>query len=102
MGSSWAEVGINLLLPCFFIDSIHIPGPIVTTVLIHLKSTGYSWFSNQRGLGIDNLISFELVLPTGEVVNVDKDNYPDLWFAVRGGGNNFVRGTIDRDPIYSS
>ncbi|KAF8263464.1 FAD-binding domain-containing protein [Lactarius quietus] len=49
---------------------------------------GYSFMSNQYGLTIDNMAAFELVLPNGTVTNVTESN-EDLWFALRGGGNNF-------------
>ncbi|KAI0044154.1 FAD-binding domain-containing protein [Auriscalpium vulgare] len=49
---------------------------------------GYSWKTNQYGLTIDNIAAYELVLPSGNVTTVTSaDN--DLWFALRGGGNNF-------------
>ncbi|KAH9054222.1 FAD-binding domain-containing protein [Lactarius vividus] len=49
---------------------------------------GYSYKSNQYGLAIDNAVAFELVLPNGTVTTVTADDH-DLWFALRGGGNNF-------------
>ncbi|VDB91517.1 unnamed protein product [Peniophora sp. CBMAI 1063] len=49
---------------------------------------GYSWKTSQYGLTIDNIAAYELVLPNGTVTTVtEKDE--DLWFALRGGGNNF-------------
>jgi len=49
---------------------------------------GYSWLSNQYGLTIDNTESYELVLPNGTIQTVTSQN-EDLWFALRGGFNNF-------------
>ncbi|KAH9033339.1 FAD-binding domain-containing protein [Lactarius pseudohatsudake] len=49
---------------------------------------GYSFQTSQYGLAIDNVIAFELVLPNGTVTTVTEANH-DLWFALRGGGNNF-------------
>ncbi|KAN0139410.1 FAD-binding domain containing protein [Lactarius tabidus] len=49
---------------------------------------GYSFMSNQYGLSIDNMAAFELVLPNGTITTVTECN-EDLWFALRGGGNNF-------------
>ncbi|KAI0043439.1 FAD-binding domain-containing protein [Auriscalpium vulgare] len=49
---------------------------------------GYSWKTNQYGLAVDNVVSFELVLPSGTVTTVTSAD-ADLWFALRGGGNNF-------------
>jgi pyrroline-5-carboxylate reductase len=45
--------------------------------------------SNQYGLTIDNMAAYELVLPNGTITTVTESN-EDLWFALRGGGNNFV------------
>ena len=44
---------------------------------------GYSWLSNQYGLSIDNVLAFELVLPTGEVETITETSNADLWFALR-------------------
>ncbi|KAH9025205.1 FAD-binding domain-containing protein [Lactarius hengduanensis] len=49
---------------------------------------GYAFTSNQYGLTIDNMEKYELVLPNGTITNVTESN-KDLWFALRGGGNNF-------------
>ncbi|KAH9058093.1 FAD-binding domain-containing protein [Lactarius vividus] len=49
---------------------------------------GYSFQTSQYGLAIDNVVAFELVLPNGTVTTVTEANH-DLWFALRGGGNNF-------------
>ncbi|KAF8260159.1 FAD-binding domain-containing protein [Lactarius quietus] len=49
---------------------------------------GYSWKTNQYSLTIDTVTAFELVLPNGHVkVVTEKDE--DLWFALRGGSNNY-------------
>ncbi|ERF76220.1 hypothetical protein EPUS_04297 [Endocarpon pusillum Z07020] len=50
---------------------------------------GYGWLSGTHGLVIDNLISCEIVLASGEVVRASKDENADLFWALRGGGQNF-------------
>ncbi|OSD00999.1 FAD-binding domain-containing protein [Trametes coccinea BRFM310] len=50
---------------------------------------GYSWKTNQFGLTVDNLSGFELVLPNGTVAAVTQDSYPDLFWGLKGGFNNF-------------
>ena len=50
---------------------------------------GYSWFANQYGLGVDNVISFDLVLPNGTFVTVSDTNHSELLFGLKGGSNNF-------------
>ncbi|KAI0296919.1 hypothetical protein B0F90DRAFT_1876599 [Multifurca ochricompacta] len=49
---------------------------------------GYSWKTNQFGLVIDNIDSYEMVLPDGRIKIVRSED-EDLWFGLRGGYNNF-------------
>lgn len=44
---------------------------------------GYSWKTNQVGLTIDTIVSYDLVLPTGKQVHVTNTSYPDLFFALK-------------------
>ena len=49
---------------------------------------GYSPFSKFLGLGSDNVVSFDIVLPNGTYVeNVHEHNHDDLFWAVRGAGH---------------
>ncbi|KAJ7179776.1 FAD-binding domain-containing protein [Mycena filopes] len=50
---------------------------------------GYGYHSNQYGLAADTVLSFELVLPNGSVKNVTETSDADLFWALKGGGNNF-------------
>src|SRR5213596_832154 len=47
------------------------------------------WFSRKHGLTCDNFVSLELVLASGEVIEVSADSRPELFWALRGGGGNF-------------
>ncbi|KAI8305290.1 FAD-linked oxidoreductase ZEB1 [Colletotrichum sp. SAR11_240] len=40
------------------------------------------------GAGADQVLSMEVVLPNGRFISVDENNYPDLFFALRGGGGS--------------
>lgn len=44
---------------------------------------GYSWKTNQVGLTVDTIIAFELVTPTGSIVQVSNRSNPDLFFALK-------------------
>ncbi|KAK4047056.1 hypothetical protein OIO90_006340 [Microbotryomycetes sp. JL221] len=50
---------------------------------------GYSWLSNQYGLVIDTVKSMQVVLPSGEIVTASENENSDLFFGVRGAGNEF-------------
>ncbi|KAI6765556.1 hypothetical protein HG530_006626 [Fusarium avenaceum] len=50
---------------------------------------GISYFSNLYGWACDNVESYEVVLANGLIVKASTTNHPDLYWALRGGGNNF-------------
>ncbi|KZW04131.1 FAD-binding domain-containing protein [Exidia glandulosa HHB12029] len=50
---------------------------------------GYSWKSSQFGLAIDNVLSVKIVLPNGVPTVASATENPDLFFALKGGFNNF-------------
>lgn len=54
-----------------------------------LLGGGYSLLTNQYGLGIDNLVEASVVLCNGKSVKASAERNSDLFFAIRGGGNNF-------------
>lgn len=57
-----------------------------------MGTSGYSWKTSQYGLTSDNVAAFDLVLPNGTLTTVTPED-EDLYFALRGGFNNFVRFT---------
>src|SRR6201995_5251805 len=50
---------------------------------------GIGWFSRKHGLTCDNFVSLELVLASGEVIEVNAESHSELFWALRGGGGNF-------------
>ena len=60
-------------------------------------SGGLSYFSYARGFVCDNVVNYEVVLASGEIVNANAETNEDLWIALRGGGNNF--GIVTRFDV---
>src|SRR5215207_8512209 len=50
---------------------------------------GVGYLSRAYGLTIDDLLAAEIVTADGQIVEVDAENDPDLFWAIRGGGGNF-------------
>jgi FAD/FMN-containing dehydrogenase len=50
---------------------------------------GLGYLMAKYGTTSDNLLSVEIVTPGGKLLKADKNNYADLFWAVRGGGGNF-------------
>jgi hypothetical protein len=60
---------------------------------------GISFFSNMYGWACDNVASFEVVTACGSIVTASPNSYPDLYWALRGGGNNF--GIVTKFTLYT-
>lgn len=50
---------------------------------------GIGWMVRAWGLAVDQLVGAQVVTAAGEIVDVDADTHPDLFWALRGGGGNF-------------
>lgn len=50
---------------------------------------GNSYFGPIHGFACDNVLNFEVVLASGETVQANADENPDLHRALKGGSNNF-------------
>ena len=50
---------------------------------------GLSWLARKHGIGANQVTAVELVTPDGRFRRVDRENDPDLFWALRGGGGNF-------------
>ena len=63
---------------------------------------GMSFFSSRYGWTCDNILSYEVVIADGSIIQVSNDAYSDLFWALRGGGNNFgvvTKITMDVIPL---
>ncbi|KAI0260018.1 hypothetical protein BC834DRAFT_589028 [Gloeopeniophorella convolvens] len=82
---TWDEVYTALEPTGVNVIGGRIPGVGVGGLLL---GGGYSFRSSQFGLGVDNILGLEVVLPNGTITTVTSED-EDLWFALRGGMNNF-------------
>ncbi|KAI1433457.1 FAD-binding domain-containing protein [Xylaria sp. CBS 124048] len=58
---------------------------------------GMPFFSSLNGLAVDSVLNYEIVLANSTVVNANRDENPELFRALKGGGPNF--GIITRFDI---
>lgn len=54
-----------------------------------LLGGGNTFFTARRGFACDNVVSYQVVLASGDIVVADAGNNPDLFRALKGGSNNF-------------
>lgn len=55
----------------------------------YLLQGGFGWNSRSYGLGCENVMAIDVVLPDGTLVHADANNYSDLYWAARGAGHGF-------------
>ncbi|CAH0027115.1 unnamed protein product [Clonostachys rhizophaga] len=87
-GHDWAEV-VDYLSP----HDLVVVGSRIGVVGVpgFLLGGGMSFLSNQYGWASVNVVGYEAVLACGSIVFATADNeYSDLFWALRGGGNNFA------------
>ncbi len=61
---------------------------------------GVGYLVRKFGLTIDDLIAADVVTADGELLRVDAENHPDLFWAIRGGGGNFGVATRFRYRLH--
>ena len=52
-------------------------------------SGGVGYLVRKYGLTIDSLLAADVVTADGQLLHVNAETYPDLFWAIRGGGGNF-------------
>jgi FAD/FMN-containing dehydrogenase len=61
---------------------------------------GVGYLVRKYGLTIDSLLAAEIVTADGQVLHVDAERHPDLFWAIRGGGGNFGVATRFKFQLY--
>lgn len=65
---------------------------------------GVGWTTPRTGFACDNVVNYEVVLASGEVVNANTSCHPELWRALKGGSSNFgivTKFDIDTFPAHN-
>ncbi|KAI5843790.1 hypothetical protein DFP73DRAFT_550267 [Morchella snyderi] len=63
---------------------------------------GHGRLQGRHGLMVDNILSAQLTIATGETITVSNTSYPDLFWALRGAGHNFGIVTEATYRIYEA
>jgi FAD/FMN-containing dehydrogenase len=96
-GVTWAELNRETQLHDLAVTG----GVVSSTGLSGLTlGGGLGWLMSKYGLALDNLLSVELVMANGEVLRASREEHPDLFWAVRGGGGNFGVATSLEYQLY--
>ncbi len=91
--TAWAQTGLTA-------------GEYTTAAAVHGLATGFGdtgsvgiggitlgggigYLVRKYGLTTDDLLAAEVVTADGQLLHVDANNHPDLFWAIRGGGGNF-------------
>ncbi|KAK7755091.1 hypothetical protein SLS62_002906 [Diatrype stigma] len=85
-GSRWRDV-YEELTPY----GVTVPGSRTSTVGVagFVTGGGNTFYTGRRGFACDNVVNFEVVLASGEIVNANAEHYSDLFKALKGGSANF-------------
>lgn len=62
-----------------------------------LLGGGINNFGNSHGWSFNNIVGYQVVLADSSIIEVSATAYPDLFWALKGGGNNF--GIVTRFDI---
>jgi FAD/FMN-containing dehydrogenase len=61
---------------------------------------GIGWLARRHGQAANSVVAVELVTADGRLIRADRDDHPDLFWALRGGGGSFGIVTVLEFGLY--
>ncbi len=91
--TAWAETGLTAAAYTIAADAYGLATGFGDTGSVGIGGItlggGVGYLVRKHGLTIDDLLAADVVTADGQLLRVDADNHPDLFWAIRGGGGNF-------------
>jgi FAD/FMN-containing dehydrogenase len=92
-GSAWAEAGLTAAEYSAAVAAHGFATGFGDTGSVGIGGItlggGVGYLVRKYGLTIDDLLAADVVTADGELLRVDAEHHPDLFWAIRGGGGNF-------------
>lgn len=85
MGNTWSQI-YAVIEPLGYLV---VGGRFATVGMGLALGAGFSYLVNDKGLAVDNVAGHRVVLGNGTVVETSRRSHPDLFWALKGGSNNF-------------
>ncbi|KAB8213385.1 FAD dependent oxidoreductase [Aspergillus novoparasiticus] len=85
-GLSWQDAHLHLNQPSQMIVGGRVGGVGVSGLIL---GGGLSFLSPQYGWAANSVVNYEIVLADGTIVNANATSYEDLYFSLKGAGNNY-------------
>ena len=96
--TAWAETGLTAAAYTLAADAHGLATGFGDTGSVGIGGItlggGVGYLVRKHGLTIDDLLAADIVTADGQLLHVDAESHPDLFWAIRGGGGNF--GVVTR------
>src|SRR5438445_2549117 len=91
--TAWAETGLTAVAYSTAADAHGLATGFGDTGSVGIGGItlggGVGYLLRKHGLTIDDLLAADVVTADGQLLRVDAESHPDLFWAIRGGGGNF-------------
>jgi FAD binding domain-containing protein/berberine-like enzyme len=91
--TAWAETGLTAAAYTLAADAYGLATGFGDTGSVGIGGItlggGVGYLVRKHGLTIDDLLAADIVTADGQLLRVDAESHPDLFWAIRGGGGNF-------------